>query len=182
VIRSIVIALMLVIAPIAAQAQSGNPGADHKWSVGTGIGFASSIGVNRFSQSGFLWQLDGQYRLTDAFSIGGFMQVAPVTGGTVFSIAADGRYHFGFLRSQSNDFFNKLTPYVGFGFGLAHFGSDFSFYSDNGALFSFIAGMEYDLTDHVALTSDMRFNAIAGNSSGDSFYYSWQLIGARYRF
>jgi hypothetical protein len=192
VIRSILASLILVIAPSLALAQSGNPGAEHKWSVGTGIGFASSIG-EPVSQSGFLWQLDGQYRITDAFSAGLFMQVIPVTGATIFSLAADSRYHFDFLHSQSNEFLSKLTPYAGFGFGLYHASYDFPWWtgrwwwwgqdvSDNGALFSFIVGLEYDITDHVALTSDMRFNVIAGNDSPDSFYYSWQLIGARYRF
>jgi len=194
VIRSIVVALILVlsaaVSPIVAHAQAGSPGADHRWSVGTGIGFASSIGGGgpsilgfRFpSQSGFLWQLDGQFRIMDPISVGLFMQVVPVTGGTVFSFAADGRYHFGFLHEQSNEILSRLTPYAGFGFGLAHFGADFVNVSANGALFSFIFGIEYDVTDHIAITSDMRFNAVAGNDSGDSFYYSWQLVGARYRF
>jgi hypothetical protein len=198
VIRSIVVALVLVTAPILVHAQEGSPGAERKWSVSTGIGFASSIGafstpspfffpffrpaVISPSQSGFLWQLDGQYRVTPEISVGGFLQVAPFTGGTLFSIAADGRYHFGFLRSQSNEFLSKLTPYAGVGFGLGHVGSDFGDVSDNAALFSFIAGIEYDVTDQVALTSDMRFNVLAGELFGDSFYYSWQIVGARLRF
>jgi hypothetical protein len=195
VIRSIVLALFLVTTPLLAGAQEGSPGAEHKFSVSTGIGFASSLGeygapapfffpfTRSFlpSQSGFLWQVDAQYRVAPAVSIGGFMQVSPFTGGTLFSIAADGRYHFD-LGAQSNEALSKLTPYAGVGFGLSHVGSDFGDASDNAALFSFIVGVEYDVTDHVAVTSDMRFNVLAGELFGDSFYYSWQMVGARYRF
>ncbi len=41
---------------------------------------------------------------------------------------------------------------------------------------------QYEVTDQIAMTSDMRVNVLAGDIFGDSFYYSWQLIGARYRF
>ena len=46
-------------------------------------------------------------------------------------------------------------------------------------LFSFIGGLEYDISDRVALTSDMRLNLTSFN---DPFYFSWQVLGARYRF
>ena len=172
-IRSLLLALILVSAPLLAQAQAGTPAAEHKFSVSTGLGFMSSIGSGAGSVSSFLWQIDAQYFLTDAISAGLFMQVGTPDGGTIFFFAPDVRYHFNVM--------DKLNPYAGFGFGLAHAGSDFGL-SDNGALFSFIAGVEYDIMDQVALTSDMRFNAIAGNTANDSFIFTWQIIGARYRF
>jgi opacity protein-like surface antigen len=183
-IRSLLLVLILVAAPVLAQAQEGSPGAEHKWSVGTGLGFAASIGSGPLSQSGFNWQLDGQYRITDSISAGIWMQVVPVTLATVFAMAGDARYHFGFLRGNSNEFVSKLTPYAGAGMGLWHIGADVGNLSDNAFLFSMIAGMEYDLTDHFALTSDMRFNILGGTAPAinDSFYFSWQIIGARYRF
>lgn len=181
-IRSLLLVLLLVSAPILAQAQEGSPAAEHKWSVSTGLGFASSIGSGPVTQSGFNWQADGQYRLLDNISVGLYMQVVPFTGGTLFSFAPDARYHFGFLRENSNEFVSKLTPYAGLGMGLAHVGSDFGNASANSFLLAFIVGMEYDLTDKIALTSDMRFNIVAPTLVGDRFYYSWQLIGARYRF
>ena len=36
-----------------------------------------------------------------------------------------------------------------------------------------------DIARRIALTSDMRLNIVSG---ADNFYYSWQLIGARFRF
>lgn len=203
-IRTILVALILATVPLLAQAQtSKSPGAEHKWSVGTGIGFVSSVGSGSNSQSGFLWQLDGQYRLTDAFSAGLFLQVAPISGvnfgtfgtqggGTLVSFAGDARYHFD-LSSQSNDVVRKLTPYAGLGMGFTHFGFTQPFLQDQTAfLFSMIFGIEYDLNEHIALTSDMRFNILGGTSAipvtafytipQDHFYYSWQVAGIRYRF
>jgi len=184
VIRSLFLVLILVTAPIVAQAQSGSPGAERKWSVSSGIGFASSIGPGAFSQSGFNWQLDGQYRVTDSVSVGVFMQVVPVTLASVFSFGGNANYSFDFLHGNSNDFVSKLTPYAGAGMGLFHIGADVGNFSDNAFLFAMIGGIEYDLNEQIALTSEMRFNILGGTSPAfnDSFYYSWQLIGARFRF
>ena len=173
-IRSLLLVLALVSAPLLAQAQADTPAAEHKLSVSTGLGFMSSIGSGSFSQSAFLWQADFQYFLTEAISAGAFMQVAPADGLTIFNFAADARYHF-----KAAD---KLNPYAGFGFGLAHAGADVGNASANGALFSFIAGIEYDLMEQVALTSDMRFNLVAGDSFADTFLFTWQIVGARFRF
>ena len=173
-IRSLFAALILVASPLAAHAEAMPAAEAHPFSVSTGLGFMSSIGSGSFSTSGFLWQADAQYFFTPNVAGGVFMQVVPFDGGTIFNLALDGRYYFPVA--------DKLAAYGGVGFGLAHVGSDFGGFSDNGALFSFIVGAEYDIMEQVALTSDMRFNAIAGNSSTDSFLFSWQIIGARFRF
>lgn len=165
-IRNAFLILILVTAPALAQAQekASNPGAKKKLSVSTGIGFAADI----YTQTGFNWQLDAQYRLADSVSIGGFMQVVPVGGGTLFNMAGDVRHHF--LGSS------KLTPYVGAGMGFSHIGG----LVGTGFLFSFITGLEYDLDERVAVTSDMRFNLTS--LTGDTFHFTWQMFGVRYRF
>lgn len=51
----------------------------------------------------------------------------------------------------------------------------------NAAVIQGILGLEYDLTDPFVLTSDARVNGI--QSEGVSgFYFSWQILGLRYRF
>jgi opacity protein-like surface antigen len=173
VIRSLLIILAIITAPLLAVAQShekaSNPGADHPFSISTGIGFASSV----FTLTGFNWQLDAQYRLNDNVSVGGWMQVVSVPGAAIFSMTGDTRYHFDFLHSKGDGFLSKLTPYAGAGMGFSTAGGFSAF------LFSMIGGLEYDLNERLALTSDMRFNILSGP---DSFNFSWQMIGARYRF
>ena len=172
VIRSILLALVLVSTLLVAQAQAA---VEHRLSVSTGLGFASSIGEDNFATSGFLWQVDAEYFLTESIAAAVYMQVIPVDGATLFNFAVDGRYHFKPVA-------DKIRPYVGFGFGVAHAGFDFTDFSVNGALFAFAVGGEYDLTERLALTSDMRFNFVAGDSYTDSFFFTWQMIGARFRF
>lgn len=181
-IRAILLALVLTFASLPASAQLGDPATARRWSVGTGLGFAADIGTGSFTTSEFNWQIDGQYRLTDPLSVGAYLQVIPTDGGTIVNFAADSRYHFDVLRRGSNEDVRNLTPYLGLGMGLAHAGVDVGNLSDNAFLIAFIAGLEYDLSEHVALTSDMRFNVLAGELFGDGFMYTWQVVGARLRF
>ena len=177
VLVTLVSALAFLASSAAAQ-ESTSPATQYPLSISTGLGFASSLG----STSGFNWQLDAQYRVSDSVSVGGYMQVFAPTGGTFFNLAGDVRYHFDIVQSESDEVLSKITPYAGIGMGLAHVGADFGPLSDNAFLIAFIVGAEYDLTDRVALTSDMRFNVFVGHLFGDSFAFSWQIIGARYRF
>ena len=189
-IRTMLLALILISAPLAALAQDdtkgSNPGAEHKLSIGTGIGFATPIAHSTVldrGQTGFEWQLV-MYRITKAIAVGAWMQVVPVNNFVGFSLTGEARYHFNFLQSRKG-FLGKLTPYVGGGIGLYHVGGPSGFFSYDGLLFSFPVGIEFDLTDRIALTNEMRFNFMAAaNKAGlsDTFYYSWQMIGARFRF
>lgn len=182
-IRSILLALVLLLSTSSmATAQEGSPGAERKWSVSTGLGFASSVGVGRLSQSGFNWQIDAQYRITDSIAAGLMMQVIPVTGATVFAMVPEVIYYFGFLQNNSNEFVSNLVPYAGVGLGLSHVGADFGPFSDNALIVPLIVGVEYNINEHFAATSDMRFNIIGGSIVNEHFYYSWQIAGIRYRF
>ena len=194
-IRTMLLALILISAPLAALAQDdtkgSNPGAEHKLSIGTGIGFATPIAHSTVldrGQTGFEWQLDVMYRITKAIAVGAWMQVVPVDHFVGFSLTGEARYHFNFLQSRKG-FLGKLTPYVGGGIGLYHVGGPDGDRSYDGLLFSFPVGIEFDLTDRIALTNEMRFNFMAaanknipGDRLSDTFYYSWQMIGARFRF
>ena len=190
-IRTMLLALILISAPLAALAQDdtegSNPGAENKLSIGTGIGFATPI-AHAFNsgQTGFEWQLDVMYRITKAIAVGAWMQVVPVDQFVGFSLTGEARYHFNFLQSRKG-FLGKLTPYVGGGIGLYHVGGPNGNASYDGLLFSFPVGIEFDLTDRIALTNEMRFNFMAAANKpaigrSDTFYYSWQMIGARFRF
>ena len=193
-IRTMLLALILISAPLAALAQDdtkgSNPGAEHKLSIGTGIGFATPIAhINPpvdNGQTGFEWQLDIMYRITKSIAVGAWMQVVPVNNFVGFSLTGEARYHFNFLQSRKG-FLGKLTPYVGGGIGLYHVGGRTGASSYDGLLFSFPVGIEFDLTERIALTNEMRFNFMAaankpGTGLSDTFYYSWQMLGARFRF
>jgi len=149
--------------------KSGNKG---RISVAGGMGFASSID----DKSAFLMQFDMNYFLTDDFSIGPMLQVAPHDRGSIVSMSLDGKYGFDLSRMK-NDSARLITPYIGAGLGFTHFTRG---PGDTSFLLSLITGIEVEMTDNIALTSDMRFNFPV--SLGDTFYFSWQMIGARVRF
>ena len=49
----------------------------------------------------------------------------------------------------------------------------------------FGGGLAYHLNEHVSLETAMQFNIIpdgAGPRDHDHFYWSWQMLGARYHF
>ncbi len=160
-------ASLLATGPVLAQSGGGSP--QGKWSASTGIGFAADLGP----QTGFLLHFDAQYMLTDALSVGPYLQIAPVTGSTAVTFAGDARYHFNVFGDQKGAAGN-LTPYAGIGMGLGHFASTEAF------LIAFLFGMEYGLNDQVSLTSDMRFNV--PTSGRDNFNFTWQMVGIRYHF
>jgi opacity protein-like surface antigen len=171
-IRHALVILAILLSPMALHAQESS-GDENRLSVGGGIGFASSIG----NTSAFLLQLDMLYRVTDHLSFGPMFQVAPQSFGSIISMSLDSKYGFD-LSHLDDDLLSKLTPYLGAGLGFTHFTGG---PGDTGFLISLITGLEYDVSDQVALTSEMRFNIVPGDYF-DTFYFSWQMVGVRIRF
>jgi len=177
--RAIILAFVVLLAPTAlfAQQSSGSKKpirAENKVSIAGGMGFTAD--VNSFggaSRSQFLMQFDAMYSMTNNLAIGGTFQVAPSGGSTTIGLTADARVYL--PLGKGDNLIGKLAPYGGVGIGFRSYtnsGTDF--------LFPIIFGLEYDVSRHVSLTSDMRFNITSGDT--DRFYYSWQMIGARVRF
>ena len=43
-------------------------------------------------------------------------------------------------------------------------------------------GADYPITDSVSLGSSMLFNFLPDDVVDENFYFSWQVVGVRYRF
>ncbi len=142
------------------------------WSAGGGIGAIASPGQ-------FLLQLDAPYRFSRLLSVGPTFQLGAGSGLTTVSMSLDGKVHLDVFGRMDNAFFANLTPYAGIGAGFTHYSA--SPFKETNFLIPVLFGFEFDLTENVALTNDMRFNIVA-TSDVDKFYWSWQLIGVRYRF
>ncbi len=142
------------------------------WSVGGGIGAAASPGQ-------FVLQLDAPYRFSELFSAAPTFQLLAGSSFTRISMSLDGVVHLNLFDESDNVVLANLTPHVGLGAGFTHF-SAFGFNETN-FLLPIIMGLEFDLTEEIALTNEMRFNIVV-TSDFDTFYWSWQLIGVRYRF
>ena len=142
------------------------------WSVGGGLGAIADPGQ-------FLLQLDASYRFSELFSLGPTFQLGASSFWTTVSTSLDGKIHLDLFGESDNPILANLTPYAGVGVGLTYY--DVFGFDETSLLIPVLIGVEYDLREDIALTSDMRFNVVA-TSDLDNFYWSWQVIGVRYRF
>jgi hypothetical protein len=175
-LRSIILAVAVLLAPTALLAKepagSSKPVREaHKLSVAGGIGFLADVN-SAGGKSQFLMQFDALYSLTNNIAIGSVFQVGPAGNSSTIALTAEGRFYF--PLGDGDGIIGKIAPYAGLGLGFRSYTSDTTDF-----LFPMILGVEYDLMEHLSLTSDMRFNITSGR---DRFYYSWQLVGARFRF
>ena len=170
---AVLLSTSIVIAgPQLAHAQSKRNVEDPTgWSVSGGIGANASPGQ-------FLFQLDAPYRFSKLLSIGPTFQVGAGNNITTVSLSADGKVHLDLFKNASGGFQN-FTPYAGIGIGFTHYSA--GGFNETNFLLPIIMGLEFDLTERIALTNEMRFNVVPP-SDAETFYWSWQLIGARYRF
>ena len=163
------LALLTTAATAHAQEDDGQSTREKRgWSLGAGIGFLADVNTAG-GPTQFLMQFDALYNVSNKFAMGATFQVGPAGGSSTIALSFDGRFYLG-----KGD--GPLTPYVGAGIGFrdntgATGGADF--------LFPILFGVEIDVTDALAVTSDMRLNITSGD---DNFYYSWQILGARLRF
>jgi hypothetical protein len=71
---------------------------------------------------------------------------------------------------------------------LAHGGIGFAYLEkdrrgdDTGFLFNFGAGIDYIVSDRIALGTRMTFNVMPTSVLDEDFFFSWQLLNVRVRF
>ncbi len=171
------IAATLLLMPVSAHAQPAaqDPPTpvreEHRASVGAGVGFLAAVDSPGGGEQ-FLMQFDFLYSVTNHISLGTTFQAAPAGGSSTLALSFEGRAYF--PLGEGEGFLGKLAPYAGLGLGFRGYtGTTLDF------LFPILFGAELDLTRRFSLTSDMRLNVTSGP---DNFYYSWQLVGARFRF
>ena len=137
------------------------------------------------SPSTFLMALELPYSLTDHLSLGPAMQLGVDSNQTFFTFSANLRYAFDLSQALPQfEERDKLKPFVQGGIGLAHYSTDTRGRDRNetGFLLNMGFGIDYYLTEKIALGSNMLFNVIPGAVLGDRFVYSWQLASLRFHF
>ena len=184
-IRHLAIVLALLLAPTELLAQGADDSKAesrreaHPFSMNGGIGFLADVNSSGGKEQ-FLMQFDFLYHPNDNFGAGVTLQAGPSSNSSTVAMSFEGRFYLPLDGRTTNEFAARLAPYLGAGIGFRTYTEDRPF--ERGTtdfLFSPALGLEYDISDHVSLTTDMRFNVTSGR---DNFYYSWQLLGARYRF
>lgn len=132
-----------------------------RWAVEGGIGFTADPDY-------FMLTTSAVYGIREDLLIVPTVQWAFDDGDAIIAPSAGFRYLF--TRQE-------LVPFAELGIGFA--------YSDRGSsdetefMINPGLGVEYALDNDVSLVSAMHFNILPGDSD---WFYSWQVLGAQYRF
>jgi hypothetical protein len=169
--------LALNTATAAAQETSSALDANH-FSVGAGIGFFAEDNFD-----GFLLNFDGRYHFDEHLSAGVDFQFGFDDDFLLFSLPLYGRYDFGKFEIDTPilkdmNVFTKL----GMGFTYAEFDHRLIDTDDTGFLFVIGGGLAYSVNEHISFESRMQFNITTNDLFEDDFYFSWEVLSARYRF
>ena len=155
-----------------------------QWSTGGGIGFTAE------PDETFLISLKADYRLkgdglAGRISIGPVMDFGVEDDFLLFLFYGNTKIHWGLDELIGDSEMAKRIEIFGqMGFGLAHIEIDTPFgdFDDQGVLWNFGGGIDYHINDRIALTSNMRFNILGPDLFPDDFTFSWEMIGAKYKF
>ncbi|MFQ5417730.1 MAG: hypothetical protein ACE5FL_11875 [Myxococcota bacterium] len=173
--------LSLLLAPLAAHAQEdpGEPAAgEHAgWSLSGGIGFTAD-------PDSFLTQFAAPYDFGNGLSLGPQLQIGISDRRTLVESALDLRYSFD-LFSREGEEPSAFRPFVNAGLGFAYLERERNNRSDRDdveALIEAGMGIGYAINESVSLESAMQLHFLPDELLGERFYFTWQLVGARYRF
>jgi hypothetical protein len=177
---SIALVCSCLFVPLMAHAQEepDDATAEHEgWSLSGGIGFTATPET-------FLMQFAAPYDFGNGVSLGPQLQIGVTSRRTLVESALDLRYSFDLFSPEGGDP-SAFRPFVNGGLGLAYLKREFNNRSDRDDVAFLIelgVGIEYSINERVSLESAMQFNILPGELLGDHFYYSWQLVGVRYKF
>lgn len=150
--------MMLLLLPIVAAGQTKNG----QWQVSAGPGMAWNPPVQ------FNLDVNGEYYLRDAYSIGGDFDIF-IRGTASFGGLGFGRYHFQFLN------YPKFDSYVGVGVGALIDTQQHGWFDLMLPEFGFL----YELTPHLYVGPNVGFHVLLGSSNTWNLQTTAQLT---YRF
>jgi hypothetical protein len=143
-----------------------------RWAVEGGIGFTAS-------PTTFEMGVAGLYGINSHFSIGPVAQFGVSDNHTIIAPTVNVRYSFA-LPGAKSEVARRFEPFLEGGVGFAWI--DKPAVDEIGFLMDFGFGMEYAWNRNVSLVSRMLFNVLPAETAGENFFYTWQVLGAQYRF
>ena len=132
---------------------------------------------------------EGDYRVAEPFSVGLLTEVGIDDDLTIVSPQLYARY-WPDLGEMIDPDVSFIEPYVHLGVGFTWWDADvYKGVNDDDTQFLLSPGfgVDFRINEHVSVGSQMLFNVIPGaihdnTPIDDTFYYSWEVIGLRYRF
>ena len=139
--------------------------------------------------STFLMGLEVDYHLMRAFSVGTQLHLGFDEDHSLVAPVAFGRYHLYGSDFEFGEFVDRMNAYGHVGLGINYQDFDGSTRrrprrddDDLEFMWNTGVGVEYVLNDEVSINSQMMLNFIPDGLFGDHSYFSWEIVGVRYRF
>jgi Outer membrane protein beta-barrel domain len=158
----------------STSARSGGDAVAPGWSVRAGVGFTAGPGTT-------LLNLEAPYVFDRWVSAGPMFQIGLDKHDTIVAPTANVTVT---IPDLPGDDFDRLHPYALIGMGFAVIEDD-NRQNDNssaGFLINFGFGLEYRVSNHFFLGSQMIFNFLPEETLDQNFFYSWQVGGVRVAF
>ena len=177
--KYLLVSLMCFIATHSAIAEESNGVALEDFSVGAGFGFHANDDTD-----GFLINFGPAYHIDENWSAGVDMQFGFEDDALLFSMPFYGQYDTDNFATDM-DILKDMRAFakLGLGFTYAEFDPSGPIdFDDTGFLFVIGGGVAYDLNEHISIESRMQFNITTNDFFDDDFYFSWEVLAARYRF
>lgn len=149
-------------------ASAGEHGEDETFSVRAGPGFTAS-------PTTFLMGVDVPFAVTKNVALGPSFQLGVDDDTTFFAPTWNVEF-----RLPLED----VTPYAYGGAGLGYVKKDHRHGDDDdaGFLFDLGIGLDFWVSDEIALGSRMTFNFMPSDVEGETFIFSWQVLTGRFSF
>jgi hypothetical protein len=144
------------------------------WSLRVGVGFIDD-------PNAFLMNFEVPYAFDQWVFAGPMLQVGIDGNNTVVAPSLNVGVA---IPNMPGEALERLRPYGFLGIGFAYLEDDNRRNNDSstGFMVNFGFGLEYELSEHFFLGSQMMFNFLPETTLGQSFFYSWQIGGLRIAF
>jgi hypothetical protein len=145
-----------------------------RWSIATSIGFTADPGA-------FQLTVGLPYSASRSFRVGPLLQLA--FADDLVIVAPTANFQYAFDVPGSNPQLRRLRPYLQLGLGFAYIDKNQRWNDDEvGFLLNPGFGAEYAVTESIAVGSNVLFNVLPVTTTGENFFFSWQVGSVRFLF
>jgi len=147
--------------------EAPQPGAG--WALKMGLGFTDDPNT-------LLLYFEAPYAFDQWVSLGPALQIGIDDHNTIVAPTAN--------LTVTVPLFERARPFIFTGIGFAYLAEDNRPGDDGkaGFLINFGVGLEYQLSERLALGTQMIFNFFPNETLDEDFYYAWQVGGVRISF
>jgi opacity protein-like surface antigen len=191
--RALCLSLALLILPSTALAQDWGEESDDGWTQSpdsestssggetpTGWSFRAGLGFTD-DPSSLLLNLEAPYAFDQWVSAGPMFQIGIDDNNTIVAPTLNVTVTIPDLPGEDFDLIHPFG-FIGMGFAVIEDDNRRNDNSSTGFLVNFGFGVEYQLSDHFFLGTEMMFNFLPEETLDEHFFYSWQVLGARFAF